>query len=332
MINTPENQAPSELPSQNIFANLIGGPELHVHDWQILDHIISNGKKIKGLAEYLLYVRFILKKSTGKINRPQWHSRATIMDIVGMRDNHFPRYEQQWLQDGWLMKSEGGGRETSKRALGWQFNHIRIGFYNPIQIESSTPSQFGSSTPSQFGSSPPSKFGNSPPSQFGEPNPNNLNPNDFNPNDLKPNNGGGNNNNDQTNEVDKKDPPPPLKREKLSLSESKAGDIFDELRDLKKLRNRKPEYAADRSGWIKIIQDVWGCSQTEQIKAEMDLICRMRGSIPKDAKMIRKAISDAQTLSFEDKPKQKSHAEYMQELEEHKAYIEENGSFDDMPF
>jgi hypothetical protein len=175
MSNTPRNQAPSELPSQNIFANLIGGPDLHVPDWLIHKHIRANGLKIKGLGHYQLYVDFILEKSAGRINRPQWHSRKTLTEIMQLSGNNLSRYEPSWIADGWLLKDESGGRGSSHRALGRQFDHIRIKSYN-------TPQSGGGYKPNQihFESSYKSNqihFESSDQIHIESPNPNNLNPN-----------------------------------------------------------------------------------------------------------------------------------------------------------
>jgi hypothetical protein len=113
----------------DIFANLIGGPDLCVYDWNdwmdIHHHIIDHCKEIKGLAHYLLYVDFVLEQSGGFINRPQLHDRETISKVMQLSGNNLSRYERQWIADGWLLKHKGGGRYTSMRALGHQFDHVR---------------------------------------------------------------------------------------------------------------------------------------------------------------------------------------------------------------
>jgi hypothetical protein len=177
MSNSPENQAPSELPSQNIFANLIGGPDLHVPDWAIYDHIIPHGQSIKGGMEYLIYVRFILEKSAGRINRAQWHSRSTILKLLKMKTDNLSRYEPQWIADGWLLKYEGGGRDNSHRALGRQFDHIRIRFYNhPKNGRSNYPHTSPQSEGRSYPHTYPQSEGRPYPQSEGS-NPNNLNPN-----------------------------------------------------------------------------------------------------------------------------------------------------------
>jgi hypothetical protein len=111
----------------DIFANLIGGPDLYcIEQGDIFRHIHANGLKIKGLAHYLLYVDFILEECDGYINTPQLHSRETISKIMQLNGKHLSRYEPQWIADGWLLKHESsGGRYTSMRGLGHQFDHIR---------------------------------------------------------------------------------------------------------------------------------------------------------------------------------------------------------------
>jgi hypothetical protein len=372
MPNDPQNQASKELPSTDIFANLIGGEELHVPDWPIYDHIITHCKSIKGLAEYLIYVRFILERSAGHINRPQWHNRITILQLLKMKTDNLSRYESQWIDDGWLLKHEGGGRESSHRALGRQFNHIRLQYGggqncpagrtgNQIQIGSSTPPQVEGSTPPQVeGSTPPQVEGSTPPQVEGT-NPNNPNPNQVKPNDL---NGGGITRArayDRTNGLGRKDPPPPFegvqdsvpensvlqtqiqnspvenspvqkRTVQFSLSEREAGDIFDTLRARQKLGNIKREYAKDIPGWRKIFQKVWNGIPKEQIEAEVDLLSRLRGSIPKDAKAIRRAILELQALSLDDTPRAKTPDELKAEFEAQQEYIAERGSLDDIPF
>lgn len=171
------------LPSTDILQNLIGGPELHVPDWLVWKHIHKNSLAITGLPHFILWVDHILEKSSGRINRPQWHCRDTMMKTMQMKGNNLSRFESAWIESGWIRKVDSGGRVPSKRVLGWQFDFIRIQYcVNPIQIEAgcansklsqtSNPIQIESSNPIQ------NESGCDPnPIQIESPNPNLLLPN-----------------------------------------------------------------------------------------------------------------------------------------------------------
>lgn len=171
------------LPSTDIFQNLIGGEELHVPDWLIWKHIHKNCLTIPGLPHFILWAEHVLEKSCGRINRPQWHCRDTMMKTMQMKGNNLSRFESQWIESGWMRKIDSGGRVPAKRVLGWQFDGIRTQYaLNPIQIEAgcvnnettqeANPIQIESSNPIQIES------GCAPnPIQIESPNPNLLVPN-----------------------------------------------------------------------------------------------------------------------------------------------------------
>lgn len=137
------------LPSTDILKNLIGGPELHVPDWLVWKHIHKNCRDIPALPQFILWTDYVLEKSAGRINRGQVHCRETIAQTMGIAAKNIWRYESQWIEAGWMLKNESGGRVPSQRTLGRQFDHIRMVYAssNRPQVEAS--SQKTSSNPPQ---------------------------------------------------------------------------------------------------------------------------------------------------------------------------------------
>lgn len=171
-----QSQDSSVLPSQNIFMNLFGGEDLHVNDWVVFDHIISHGKTIRGLAEFLLYVRFILEKSAGRINRPQWHCSKSICEVLDVSPRHLRKLEENWVQNGWIIKVDRLGT-TNERTLGNQFDAIRLKSFNLGSFDPEGEDDLirRGRIKSSGGGGP-----------NGPPNPNNPNPNDLKLHEVKP--------------------------------------------------------------------------------------------------------------------------------------------------
>ena len=154
--NASENQAQSKAHKAFIeyFSNQVPGSiDLHVTDGPILMRIIDHFDEIPGVGFLLKYTAHILRVSAGRINRPQWHSRASIMDLMKMSGNNLSRYESKWEADGWIIKHEIKGK-GAYRLFGIRFNDLRMKATLP-QIGGSTQIQNGSSTPIQIESSTP---------------------------------------------------------------------------------------------------------------------------------------------------------------------------------
>ncbi len=141
----PDNSLQSQAQTvfEKEFSKSIAGPfDLQVTDGAVLRIIGEHAHEIDGLAFFLSYVTHILKVSAGQINRPQWHSRGSIVEIMKMSGNNLSRYERKWIADGWLMVKTDNGKGAF-RILGNRFNNVRL---TCIQIESSTQIQIESST------------------------------------------------------------------------------------------------------------------------------------------------------------------------------------------
>jgi hypothetical protein len=126
--------------------------------------------------------------------------------------------------------------------------------------------------------------------------------------------------------------PPPFEGSFNSLSDQRAGDLFDTFRDHRKLGNKTRNYAPDIEGWKRVFKQTWHGALSEQIEDDRDLLLRMSNRLPKNADQLRSLVLEARQI-LEESPKQSKTSEEVEaEQIAHQQMIAERGSLDDIPF